>query len=156
EGTFTAFSPTQILGNPGTFGAANIPLSLRPGGSGATFEDLLKLPMTGNLSMGVGNPGQPAPYNYEKAIGNHHIRFYAQDAWQMFKGFTLNYGLGWSFENKVFYHDLDFPPSGLLAPLLPNDSGRIPQKYRNFDPALGFAWAPGDQKTVVRASASLH
>ncbi|MEK6322490.1 MAG: carboxypeptidase regulatory-like domain-containing protein [Acidobacteriota bacterium] len=157
EGTFTAFSPTTILGNPGTFGAANIPASLRAGGSGATFADLLKLPMSGNLSMGVGNPGTPAPYNYEKAIGNHHVRFYAQDAWQMFKGFTLNYGLGWSFENKVFYHDLDFPPSGYLKPLFGNDSGKIPQRYKNFDPALGFAWAIGnDQKTVVRASASLH
>lgn len=157
EGTFSAFSPTQILGNPGTFGSANIPASLRTGGTGATFADLLKLPMTSNLSMGVGNPGQPAPYNYEKAIGNNHVRFYGQDAWQVFKGFTLNYGVGWSFEDKVFYHDLDFPPSGYLKPLFGNDSGKVPQKYKNFDPALGFAWALGDdQKTVVRASTSLH
>ncbi|MEK6407332.1 MAG: carboxypeptidase regulatory-like domain-containing protein [Acidobacteriota bacterium] len=157
EGTFVAFSPTQILGNPGTFGSANIPASLLTGGTGATFADLLKLPMTGNLSMGVGSPGQPAPYNYEKATGNNLVRFYIQDAWQMFKGFTLNYGLGWSFEDKVFYHDLDFPPSGYLTPLFGNDSGKVPQRYKNFDPALGFAWALGnDQKTVVRASASLH
>ncbi|MFY9572208.1 MAG: carboxypeptidase regulatory-like domain-containing protein, partial [Blastocatellia bacterium] len=157
EGTFAAFSPTTILGNPGTFTLADLPASLRPGGSGATFADLLKLPMSGNLSMGVGNPGQPAPYNYENAIGNHHVRFYVQDAWQIFKGFTLNYGLGWAFENKVFYHDLDFPTTGYLRPLLGNDTGKIPQKYKNFDPALGFAWALGnDQKTVVRASASLH
>jgi hypothetical protein len=157
EGTFAAFSPTQILGNPGTFGSANIPASLLTGGSGATFADLLKLPMTGSLSMGVGNPGQPAPYNYKKAIGNNLVRFYIQDAWQMFKGFTLNYGLGWSFEDKVFYHDLDFPTTGYLKPLLGNDTGKIPQHLKNFDPALGFAWALGnDQKTVVRASASLH
>jgi len=157
QGTYSVFSPTQILGNPGTFGVANIPASLLPGGSGATFVDLLKLPMTGSLSMGVGDPGQPAPYNYDKAVGNNHIRFYGQDAWQVFKGFTLNYGLGWSFENKVFYHDLDFPPSGYLKPLFPGDDGKVPQRYKNFDPALGFAWALGsDQKTVLRASASLH
>jgi hypothetical protein len=157
QGTFSVFSPTQILGNPGTYGVANIPPSLLPGGSGATFVDLLKLPMTGSLSMGVGDIGQPAPYNYDKAIGNNHIRFYGQDAWQVFKGFTLNYGLGWSFEDKVFYHDLDFPPSGYLKPLFPNDDGKVPQKYKNFDPALGFAWAIGnDQRTVLRASASLH
>jgi hypothetical protein len=157
QGTFTTFSPTTILGNPGTFGVANIPLSLLPGGSGATFADLLKLPMSGNLSMGVGDPGQPAPYNYDKAVGNSHVRFYGQDAWQVFKGFTLNYGLGWAFENKVFYHDLDFPPSGYLKPLFPNDDGKVPQKYKNFDPALGFAWGIGaDQKTVLRASASMH
>jgi hypothetical protein len=156
-GTFAAFSPAQILGNPGTFGAANIPKSLQTGGTGATFADLLKLPMTGSLSMGVGDPGQPAPYNYDKAIGNNLVRFYVQDGWQVFKGFTLNYGLGWSFEDKVFYHDLDFPPSGYLKPLLGNDTGKVPQHLKNFDPALGFAWALGnDQKTVVRASASLH
>ena len=157
QGTFAAFSPTQILGNPGTFDAANIPLRLQVGGSGATFEDLLKLPMTSNLSMGVGDPGQPAPYNYDKAIGNHLLRFYGQDGWQVFKGFTLNYGLGWSFENKVFYHDLNFPTTGYLKPLLGNDTGEIPQHLKNFDPALGFAWALGnDQKTVLRASTSLH
>lgn len=156
-GTFSAFSPTQILGNPGTFGSANIPASLLAGGSGATFADLLKLPMTSNLSMGVGDPGQPAPYNHDEAIGNHLVRFYAQDGWQIFNGFTLNYGLGWSFENKVFYHDLSFPTTGYLKPLLGNDTGEIPQHLMNFDPALGFAWAPGgNQKTVVRASASLH
>jgi carboxypeptidase family protein len=157
EGTFSSSSPTAILGNPGTYTLADLPASLRPGGSGATFADLLKLPMTGNLSMGVGDSGQPAPYNYDKAIGNHHVRFYGQDAWQVFKGFTLNYGLGWSFENKVFYHDLDFPSTGYLKPLFGNDDGKIPQRYKNFDPALGFAWAIGnDQKTVLRASTSLH
>jgi hypothetical protein len=113
--------------------------------------------MSGNLSMGVGDSGQPAPYNYDKAIGNSHVRFYGQDAWQVFKGFTLNYGLAWSFENKVFYHDLDFPTTGYLKPLFGNDDGKIPQRYKNFDPALGFAWAIGnDQKTVLRASTSLH
>jgi Carboxypeptidase regulatory-like domain len=157
QGTFSASSPTSILGNPGSYNLADFPASLRPGGSGATFADLLKLPMTGSLSMGVGNPGQPAPYNYDKAIGNNLVRFYIQDGWQVFKGFTLNYGLGWSFEDKVFYHDLDFPSSGYLKPLLGNDTGKIPQHLKNFDPALGFAWALGDdQKTVLRASTSLH
>lgn len=157
QGTFSAFSPTQILNNPGTYGRENIPQNLLPGGSGATFTDLFKLPMTSSLSMGVGDISQPAPYNFDEAVGNNHVRFYGQDAWQVFKGFTLNYGLGWSFEDKVFYHDLDFPPSGYLKPLFGNDDGKVPQKYKNFDPAVGFAWALGsDQKTVLRASASLH
>src|SRR5262249_9297502 len=34
---------------------------------------------------------------------------------------------------------------------------KIRQRYKNFDPALGFAWALGqDQKTVIRSSISLH
>src|SRR5262249_48948686 len=47
--------------------------------------------------------------------------------------------------------------SGYLKPLLGNDTGKISPHMKNFDPAVGFAWALGnDQKTVVRASASLH
>jgi hypothetical protein len=111
--------------------------------------------MNGTLTVGIGDPGQPAPYRYNDVLHNHHVRFYAQDAWQMFKGFTLNYGLGWSFENNVFYHDLDIPE--YLKPLLGNNLGGPGQDYNNFDPAVGFAWALGeDQKTVVRASGSVH
>ncbi len=132
--------------------------SLKSGGTGATVADLLKLPVNGTLSIGLGDPGQPArPYNYEKILANNAIRFYGQDAWQMFRGFTLNYGLGWSFEDNVLYHDIDLPD--YLIPILgPNDVGKkITQRYKNFDPALGFAWAPfKDQKTVIRSSVSLH
>jgi hypothetical protein len=51
--------------------------------------------------------------------------------------------------------DLDFPQYRHQS------WGRKPwvskQRYLNFDPAFGFAWALGkDQKTVIRASASLH
>src|SRR5262249_15509945 len=46
-----------------------------------------------------------------------------------------------------------------LAPVLPASSlGRtIDQRHKNFDPALGFAWALGkEQKTVIRSSVSVH
>ncbi len=157
KGSFSTFSPAQVLAqNPTLY--ATLPASLKPGGSGATIADLLKLPVSGTLSIGIGSPDQPArPYNYDKVLTNDLIRFYAQDAWQLRRGFTLNYGLGWSFENNVLYHDLTLPQ--YLAPLLPASSlGRtIDQRYKNFDPALGFAWALGkEQKTVIRSSASLH
>ncbi|HJZ82405.1 MAG TPA: hypothetical protein VKD91_18730, partial [Pyrinomonadaceae bacterium] len=157
KGSFSVFSPTQVqLLNPALY--ATLPASLKTGGTGATVADLLKLPVSGTLSIGLGDPGQPArPYNYEKVLANNAIRLYAQDAWQMFKGFTLNYGLGWSFEDNVLYHDVDLPD--YLTPILgANDVGKkIAQRYKNFDPALGFAWAPfKDQKTVVRSSVSLH
>ena len=154
-GSFAAFTPTQLQTQSPTIYNA-LPASLKTGGTGATFEDLLKLPMTGTLAIGIGDPGQPAPFRYKDILANNHIRFYAQDAWQIVKGFTLNYGLGWSFEDNTLYHDLDLPQ--YLAPLLGADKlGRIGQRYKNFDPALGFAWAIGnDQKTVVRSSISLH
>ena len=157
HGTFSAVAPSTLAAvNPAIYNA--LPASLKTGYSGPrpTFQELLQLPMTGTLSIGLGDPGQPAPYRYQEILTNHNIRFYAQDAWQVFKGFTLNYGLGWSFESQTFYYDLPDLPK-YLTPLIGTDL-RGPQKqYKNFDPALGFAWALGsDQKTVLRTSVSLH
>src|SRR5215471_16252415 len=159
QGQFTVFSPTQLqIQNPTLFAA--LPTSLKTG-VGVTIQDILKLPMGGvttpTLTIGIGDPSQPAPYNQDQVLGNHFLRFYGQDAWQIRPGFTLNYGLGWSFESSILYHDLDLP--AYLTPIVGADKiGKtIPQRLKNFDPALGFAWALGkEQKTVVRASASLH
>jgi hypothetical protein len=154
-GGFSAFSPTQVAANAALFAA--LPASLKiPTGQPVPFEDLLQLPLNGTLTIGIGDPGQPAPYQYGKATSNHHIRFYGQDAWQIFRGFTLNYGLGWSYESNVFYHDIDLK-TDYLRPLLGDNLDGPKQQYKNFDPAVGFAWALGkDEKTVIRASASLH
>src|SRR5215813_11979653 len=65
--------------------------------------------------------------------------------------------MGWSFESSILYHDLDLP--AYLTPIVGADKigKKIPQRLKNFDPAFGFAWALGkEQKTVVRASASMH
>jgi len=159
QGQFTVFSPTQVQAvNPALYAA--LPNSLKTG-VGVTIADILKLPMGGaqtpTLTIGIGDPTQPAPYNQDQILGNHFLRFYGQDAWQIRPGFTLNYGLGWSFESNILYHDLDLP--AYLTPIVGADKigKKIPQRLKNFDPALGFAWALGkEQKTVVRASASLH
>jgi len=158
HGTYAAASPDALaVANPAIYAA--LPKSLKPEGVGGprpTLAELLQLPMSGTLTIGLGDPGQPAPYRYNEILTNHNIRFYGQDAWQLFKGFTLNYGLGWSYESQIFYTDLPDLPQ-YLAPLLGKDL-RGPQKeYKNFDPAFGFAWALGkDEKTVVRSSVSLH
>ncbi|HEY7182076.1 MAG TPA: hypothetical protein VIC84_11685, partial [Blastocatellia bacterium] len=159
QGQFTVFSPTQLqTANPALYAA--LPNSLKTG-VGVTIADILKLPMGGittpTLTIGIGDPSQPAPYNQGQVLGNHFLRFYGQDGWQIRHGFTLNYGLGWSFESSILYHDLDLP--AYLAPIVGADKigKKIPQRLKNFDPALGFAWALGkEQKTVIRASASLH
>src|SRR5262245_59501898 len=154
-GAFSAFSPTQVSANPALFAA--LPASLKPGYTGprATFQELLQLPMTGSLNIGIGSPTQPAPFRFNEVLANDHVRFYIQDGWQVRPGFTLNYGLGWSFENNVFYDDLDLPR--YLSPLLGDKRVGPKDQYKNFDPAFGFAWALGrEKKTVVRASASLH
>jgi hypothetical protein len=156
HGTFTAFAPSSVAtANPTLYAA--LPASVKAGYTGPrpTFQELLQLPMTGTLTIGLGDPGQPAPYHYKDVLTNHNVRLYTQDAWQAFKGFTLNYGLAWSLESNTFYHDLDLP--AYLSPILGFDLRGPKRQYRNFDPALGFAWALGnEQKTVVRASTSLH
>ena len=155
QGQFTVYSPTQVQAlNPTLYAA--LPASLKTG-VGVTIADILQLPMQGTLSIGIGDPTQPAPYNQDKILGNHFLRFYGQDAWQVRPGFTLNYGLGWSFESNILYHDIDLP--AYLTPIVGADKiGKtIPQRLKNFDPAFGFAWALGkEQKTVIRASASVH
>src|SRR5262245_33128181 len=155
-GAFSAFSPTTIQAqNAAIYNA--LPASLKTGYTGprATFAELLQLPMTGTLSIGVGSPTQPAPYRYNEVLSNDHVRLYFQDGWQVRPGLTLNYGMGWSFENNVFYDDIDLPK--YLAPLLGDKLGGPKDNFKNFDPAFGFVWAlDKEKKTVVRSSASLH
>ncbi|MEW6129063.1 MAG: carboxypeptidase regulatory-like domain-containing protein [Acidobacteriota bacterium] len=152
-GTLATFNPTTIsTTNPALY--ATLPASLKLGYTGPrpTFAELLQLPVTGSLTIGIGDPSQPVAYLYDKLNTNNHLRFYAQDAWQIRQNFTLNYGLAWSWEDNVVYHELDKPQ--YLKPL-GISLGKIPQDLNNFDPALGFAWSVND-KTVIRTSLSLH
>ncbi len=152
-GTFSTFSPTTVQSqNPNLFNT--LPASVKPGYTGprATFADLLQLPVTGQLTIGIGDGFQPVDYLHDKLNTNDHYRLYVQDGWQIRPKFTLNYGLAWSFETNEVYHELDRPtylqPTGIQL-------GKIPRDYNNFDPALGFAWSIND-KTVIRSSVSLH
>jgi hypothetical protein len=152
-GTFATFSPNAIAAaNPTLY--AGLPASLKVGYTGrpATFAELLQLPVTGALTIGIGDPIQPVKYLYDDLTTNNHLRLYIQDSWQVRPSFTLNYGLGWSFEDNVVYHFLDRPQ--YLRPLGIN-LDPIPQDYNNFDPAVGFAWSL-NSKTVIRGSASIH
>jgi hypothetical protein len=156
-GTFSTYAPTggansvQIL-NPAVYDS--LPASLKPGHTGPrpTFAELLQLPVTGQLTIGIGDGFQPVQYLHDKLNTNDHLRFYIQDGWQIHPKFTVNYGLAWSFETNEVYHELDRPeylrPTGIQL-------GKIPRDFNNFDPALGFAWSLND-KTVIRSSFSLH
>ncbi|MEP7341899.1 MAG: carboxypeptidase regulatory-like domain-containing protein [Acidobacteriota bacterium] len=152
-GTFGVFSPTTIAAsNPTLY--ATLPASLKLGYTGpvATFAELLQLPMTGALTIGIGDPIQPTKQNFDALATNNHVRLYVQDAWQIRPKLTLNYGLAWSWEDNVVYHIYDRSPYLSAFNLKP---GKIPQDWNNFDPALGYAWSFKD-KTVFRGSVSLH
>jgi hypothetical protein len=126
----------------------NLPTAIR------TNQDLLNLPFAGGV-VGVGDPGQPPPYNVDKAKVNSRLRFYGQDSWRIKPRFTLNYGLAWNFESTLVNRDLDKPQ--YLAPLYGSDLSPTKNNYNNFSPSGGFAWtADKAGKTVVRAGAGLY
>ena len=119
-----------------------------------TGDDLLNLPLAG-AAVGVGDPGQPPPFNVDKAKVNNRLRVYAQDTWRVRDRLTINYGLAWNFESTLVNRDLDKP--AYLAPLYGSDLSPTENNYNNFSPAFGFAWTlDDDSKTVVRGGAGLY
>jgi hypothetical protein len=114
--------------------------------------DLMRLPVAAFL-MGIGDRAQPS-YNLENARGNHRLHFYAQDGWKITPDFTFNFGLGWEHETNVLNYDL--PKPAYLAPIYGSDLSPTPKQYKNFTPAVGFAWNVGkDHPTVIRGGAGI-
>ncbi len=157
QGSFAAISPATLqAANPAIYNA--LPASLHVGAIGLTptFAELNQLPVSGSLTIGFGDVGQPVDYGGAKIWHNLLTRLYAQDAWTVRRGLTVTYGLGWSHETNLVFHNTTRSP--FLAPLLgPNNLGEVPSPYLDFDPTAGLAWSLGkNQKTVIRAGASLH
>ena len=146
------FSPEFIRGlaPAPTIGALfpTLPTTIRTG------NDFLSLPFAGGV-VGVGDPGQPPPYNVDKAKVNQRLRVYTQDTWRVRDRLTINYGLAWNFESTLVNRDLDKP--AYLTPLYGSDLSPTQNNYNNFSPAFGFAWTLDDEsKTVVRGGAGLY
>jgi len=91
---------------------------------------------------------------------------YIADTWKVTPSFTLTAGLRWSIDTDRANQDLPTPlcsdvtvvpaPCSGNAPLLdqfaPGLGQKVHQPYANFGPQLGFAFSPGDHKTVYRAA----
>jgi hypothetical protein len=146
------FSPEFIRGlaPPALIGAMfpRLPTTIQTG------DDLLNLPFAGG-AVGIGDPGQPPPYNLDKAKVNSRMRVYAQDTWRVRDRLTINYGIAWNFESTLVNRDLDKP--AYLSPLYGSDLSPTQNNYNNFSPAFGFAWTLDDEsRTVVRGGAGLY
>ena len=156
QGTFNLYSPeTLAVQNPTLYAA--LPASLRSGAAGPpTFADILKLPVTGNISVSVGDAAQPPAYRGAEAARNNAYRLYIQDTWQVRPKFNFSYGIAWSFDDNIISHDLDKPE--WLRPVLggPNaDLSATRYDYNNFQPSIGFAWTL-DNKTVIRGGTGVY
>lgn len=62
-------------------------------------------------------------------MGHTYEGLYVQDKWRVLPNFTVNYGLRWEGET--------WPDAALNSPL------------KNFDPRLGFSWAPSGHSNLV-------
>lgn len=86
--------------------------------------------LTGNYSTYQQAFGAPSQFQ-----SNPNVGFFVQDEWRVRPNFTINAGLR---------YDLQFLPSPIQT------------DTNNFGPRLGFAYAPGDRKTVIRASFGIY
>ena len=92
---------------------------------------------------------------------------YVSDNWKIVPSFTLTAGVRWSVDTDRANQDLPTPPCSVVDPSLqapctgssplldqfqPGFGKKIHQPYANFGPQLGFAYSPGDHKTVIRAA----
>src|ERR1700686_4833059 len=113
----------------------------------ATEADFLNAPVR-NVAMGIGNDTLPfntkGPYTR-----NLRSQFYGNDTWKLTRNFTLNYGLGYRYDNNLYNVDQGRP--AVIAPLFTNGTAPPHNDKRMISPRLGFAWdLSGKGKTIVR------
>jgi Carboxypeptidase regulatory-like domain/TonB-dependent Receptor Plug Domain len=119
-----------------------------PDGSVAASPLLLYL-------QGAGLTGPATDAAGASDIDNEEFALFIQDKWQIWPGFTFNYGLRWEAQ---LFPDPVVPPSQtaygifLNDPRFPSD-GTLPNQSKMFQPRVGFAWdVTHDSKSVLRAS----
>lgn len=147
------YSPETTLA---TIGAANVATYLPNLPTRITSTaDLYKLPLATGQAY-LGNLILPGLYHQDSERRNFRPRLFAQDTWKLKPNLTLNYGIGWQAETGAFNSDL--PNPAFLAPILgANNLHPTPIDWRNFGPAVGFAWSPGKSgKTVIRGGAGIY
>ena len=152
----TLYGPTDLLATPALRPLYDaLPPSLRSSeGPAPTFDEILQLPVR-SVTMGVGDPSQPGPYNRDAVSHPDVLRLAVDHAWTVRPRVTLQYGLRYAYRSNIFNQDLERP--AYLAPLLGGDLDPPHRGRHSFDPTLGLAWAPGaGGRTVVRLGAGLY
>ena len=159
----TLFSGVVSSTNPSGLGCGGI------AGVAACPGDPLNGYFTSGARLGNGegffteNPGFGLPGG---GVEDWRQGAYIADSWKVTPSFTLTAGVRWSVDTDRANQDLATPlcsdvtvtptPCSGSTPLLsvidPSLGARVHQPYANFGPQIGFAFSPGDHKTVVRAA----
>jgi hypothetical protein len=148
--TMDLFSPSDVeVFNAFVPPGQRIPLPA----SFLTLPDILQLPLR-DFTVGIGDPNvAQADFGHARVAPLVHLFF--QDTWRLRPRFSVNYGLGWTFDAPLNY-DLAKPA---YLELVLGALGRNPTRknWRNFSPSAGFAWSPKeDGKTVIRGGAGIY
>lgn len=80
-------------------------------------------------------------------VDNTYTAVYLQDDWQASPNLTFNLGLRWEMDSDVKNVSRYDEINPLVRPFLEGDRKRDDD---NFGPRLGFSWAPGNRRFVVR------
>lgn len=80
------------------------------------------------------------------------VGLFVQDEWRLRPSLTVNAGLRYDVQN-IAQSKVKNPDAQLLAAGI--DTSVIPEDTDNIAPRLGFAWTPGDGRTVVRGGYGL-
>lgn len=132
----------------------NSPNTFLPNTSGAFSFAGFNYGLAGSGTLGLANGSPNIPFR------EPDIALYVQDDWKFSDSLTFNLGLRWEYFkqginvlNQISTANQN-GPKPIWATSLPQNLTTfpyIPEKYKNFEPRLGFAWNPHmDRGLVVR------
>jgi Carboxypeptidase regulatory-like domain len=109
-----------------------------------------------DFMAGEAESGSIALGNPTRLVIVKDINAFAQDAWEVNRKLTVNYGLRWDYNGPLGddLKDLSvfIPSKGGLVFQGAGISTVYPKDFKNFSPRVGFAFQPlGDTSLVVRA-----
>ena len=104
--------------------------------------------LAGDVSRGSIAVGDPTRLVFVKTFA-----LFAQDAWQVSRKLTFNYGLRWDYEGPLGDDQKDLsvfdPSKGGLVFQGAGIASVYPKDFRNFSPRIGFAYKVGEKGDLV-------
>lgn len=142
------------------------------------FADLSGTANTGFVDAALYGISFTAPWCCHKLRRTFYLPYF-QDEWKVTPNLTLSMGLRWEYygvaneaDNRTTVFDInEFHgvclgsgstngpfPAPINTPACPKNPQLYNPDYRNFDPRIGIAWAPGalHGKTVIRAGFGIY